>query len=168
MFARASVWKVCAVGLFRRSRRPMTLFESRTELWRQVGLGGEVDREAASRARGSVVLIAILIVGVLILFSHRQTLFPTLGTPVRIATVAALLGLGWAFARQLGRGIAPQLFRRLEPGTAGTVGFLIRLGTVVAVAVLALRIAGLPPSTLAVGGALTPVILRLPGPPPPR
>jgi small conductance mechanosensitive channel len=161
MFGQASAGKACAVGLFRRSRRPMTLFESRTELWRQVGLGGEIDREAASRARGGVVVIAILIVGVLILFSHRQTLFPTLGTPVRIATVAALLGLGWAFARQLGRGIAPQLFRRLEPGTAGTVGFLIRLATVVAVAVLALRIAGLPPSTLAVGGAFTAVIVGL-------
>ena len=139
----------------------MNLFESRTELWRQVGLGGEIDRGQASRARGGMVLIGILIAGVLLLFSHRQSLFPTLGTPVRIATVVALLALGWAFARQLGRGVAPQLFRRLEPGTAGTVGFLIRLATVVVVGVVALRIAGLPPSTLAVGGAFTAVIVGL-------
>ncbi|HEX3669369.1 MAG TPA: mechanosensitive ion channel family protein, partial [Acidimicrobiia bacterium] len=139
----------------------MTLFESRTEQWRQVGLGGEIDRERASRARGSVVVIALLITAVLLVFSHRGSLFPTLGTPVRAATVIALLTLGWALARQLGRGIAPQLLRRLDPATAGTAGFLIRLGTVVAAAVVALRIAGLSPSTLAVGGAFTAVIVGL-------
>ena len=139
----------------------MTLFESRTEQWRQVGLGGEIDRERASRARGSVVVIALLITAALVVFSHRGSLFPTLGTPVRIATVIALLALGWALARQLGRGVAPQLLRRLDPATAGTAGFLIRLGTVVAAAVVALRIAGLPPSTLAVGGAFTAVIVGL-------
>jgi small conductance mechanosensitive channel len=139
----------------------MTLFESRTEQWRQVGLGGEIDRAAASRARGSVLVIAVLIAGVLVLFFNRGSLFPGLATPVRVATVVALLALGWALARQLGRGIAPQLLRRLDPATAGTAGFLIRLATVVAAAVAALRIAGLPPSTLAVGGAFTAVIVGL-------
>ncbi len=139
----------------------MTLFESRTEQWRQVGLGGEIDRARASRARGSVLVIAVLIAGVLLLFFNRGSLFPGLGTPVRVATVVALLALGWALARQLGRGLAPQLLRRLDPATAGTAGFLIRLATVVAASVAALRIAGLPPSTLAVGGAFTAVIVGL-------
>jgi small-conductance mechanosensitive channel len=139
----------------------MTLFESRTEQWRQVGLGGEIDRARASRARGSVLIIALLIAGVLVLFLNRGSLFPGLGTPVRAATVVALLALGWALARQLGRGIAPELLRRLDPATAGTAGFLIRLATVVAASVVALRIAGLPPSTLAVGGAFTAVIVGL-------
>ncbi len=139
----------------------MTLFESRTEQWRQVGLGGEIDRARASRARGSVLVITVLIAGVLVLFVNRGSLFPGLGTPVRVATVVALLALGWALARQLGRGLAPQLLRRLDPATAGTAGFLIRLGTVVAATVAALRIAGLPPSTLAVGGAFTAVIVGL-------
>ncbi len=149
------------MGFFRRSRRPMTLFESRTEQWRQVGLGGEIDRARASRARGTVLIIAFLIAGVLVLFFNRGSLFPGLGTPVRVATVVALLALGWALARQLGRGLAPQLLRRLDPATAGTAGFLIRLATVVAASVAALRIAGLPPSTLAVGGAFTAVIVGL-------
>lgn len=47
--------------------------------------------------------------------------------PIRIATVVALIILGWGFARDVGRALGPVLFRRLDPATAGTVGFLIRL-----------------------------------------
>src|SRR5262249_41177801 len=43
----------------------------------------------------------------------------------------------------------------------GTVGFLIRLVFLVAAAILALRVAGLDPRTLAVGGAITAVVLGL-------
>jgi small-conductance mechanosensitive channel len=139
----------------------MTLFESRTEQWRQVGLGAEIDRERAQRARGGVLLICALIAGVLFLFANRHTLFPDLGTPVRVATVVALLVLGWTLARQLARGIAPQLFRRLDPATAGTVGFLIRLATILLATAVGLRIAGLSPGALAVGGAFTAVIVGL-------
>src|SRR5699024_8448541 len=101
----------------RRFRRASTAFESRTELWRQVGLGGEVDRSEAKRARGTVVVLAALIAGVLIVFANRGALFPGLGTYVRIGTVAALVILGWWLARSLGRGLGPALFGRMEPGT---------------------------------------------------
>ena len=56
----------------RRARRPMTLFESRTEQWREVGLGSEIDRGRAQRARGGVVVICVLIAGVLFLFSNHS------------------------------------------------------------------------------------------------
>lgn len=141
-----------------KSRNP---FESRTEVWRQVGLGGEVDRAQAQRARGSFVVTAALIAAVLIAFSQRRTLFPGLGEEVRIATVILLVALGWALARALAQGLAPALFRRLDPATAGTVGFLLRLATVVVSMVVALRIAGVQPQTLAVGGAFTAVVLGL-------
>ena len=144
-----------------RSRKPRNPFESRTEVWRQVGLGSEIDRAQAQRARGGAVLIVVLIALVLIVFSRRRELFPGSGEPVRIATVAALVLLGWMLARSLGRGFAPALFRRLDPGTAGTVGFLIRLLTIVGMFVVALRIAGLDASALAVGGAFTAVVLGL-------
>jgi small-conductance mechanosensitive channel len=156
--------------MFRRDRerrlsaeriRSLSAFESRTEQWRQVGLGAEVDRAQAQRARGGALIFLALIAGVLVLFSQRQTLFPGLGTPVRVATVALLVVLGWGLARLLGQGIAPSLWRRLEPGTAGVVGFTIRLGTIVAMLVVALRIAGLTAGTLAAGGAFTAVILGL-------
>jgi small conductance mechanosensitive channel len=146
---------------FERFQRARTPFETRTDLWRQVGLGAEVDRRDAKRARGGVVVLAALIAGVLILFTNRGTLFPGLGTYVRVATVAALVILGWWMARSLGRGLAPALFRRMEPGTAGIVGFLIRLVTIVVVTVVALRIAGIHSSTLAVGGVFTAVIVGL-------
>jgi small conductance mechanosensitive channel len=75
--------------------------------------------------------------------------------------VFALVALGWQFARDLGRAAGPTLFRRLDPGTAGTVGFLVRFFTIVAAVIVALRIAGLDPRTLAVGGAFTAVVLGL-------
>jgi small conductance mechanosensitive channel len=145
----------------RKIPRPSSYFESRTEQWRQVGLGGEIDRAKAQRARGGVIVLLALIAGVLILFSHRQELFPGLNTQVRIATVAALVVLGSGLARYLGRGLAPQLFRRMDPGTAGIVGFLIRLFTIMLMLVVALRIAGLKADTLLAGGAFTAIIVGL-------
>jgi small-conductance mechanosensitive channel len=142
-------------------RRGRAFFESRTEQWRQVGLGAEVDRAEASRARGNFVLFALMVAGVLVAFAHRSTLFPGLGTQTRIATVVALVVLGWGLARSLGRGIAPMLVRRMDPATAGTAGFLVRLFTIAAMVIVALRIAGLNADTLAVGGAVTAVVLGL-------
>jgi small conductance mechanosensitive channel len=142
-------------------KRGRPFFESRTEQWREVGLGAEVDRAVASRARGNFVVIALMIAGVLIAFAHRGSLFPGLGTQTRIATVVALVVLGWGLARSLGRGIAPMLVRRMDPATAGTAGFLVRLLTIAAMVIVALRIAGLNADTLAVGGAFTAVVLGL-------
>ena len=141
--------------------RPRRAFESRTEVWREAGLGSEIDRAAARRGREGAVIALVLIGAVLFLFSERKELFPGYGLEVRIATVALLVILGWALARSLGRGMGPALYRRLEPGTAGTIGFLVRLLTIGLVVVIALRVAGLKPGTLAVGGAFTAVILGL-------
>ena len=49
--------------------------------------------------------------------------------PARIVTFLVLISLGWQFARDIGRALGPTLFRRMDPGTAGTVGFLLRLVT---------------------------------------
>jgi len=83
------------------------------------------------------------------------------GTPVDLVTVVVLLILGWAAARDVGRAFGPALFRRMDPAAAGTVGFVIRLVTIAAAAVVALSIAGVEPRTLALGGAATAVILGL-------
>ena len=82
-------------------------------------------------------------------------------TPVQIATTVVLIVLGWQIARDVGRALGPTLFRRLDPGTAGTVGFLIRLVFVGLAIIIALRVAGLDPRTLAVGGAFTAVIVGM-------
>jgi small-conductance mechanosensitive channel len=145
----------------RRIPTPPKAFETRTEQWREVGLGAEIDRRQAQRARGSVVLLLGLIAGVLVLFGQREHIVAGHGELVRIGCVAILVILGWALARALGRGLAPALFRRMEPATAGTVGFLIRLMTMAVVVGMALRVAGVRAETLAVGGAFTAVVVGL-------
>jgi small-conductance mechanosensitive channel len=116
--------------------------------------------ERAKRARTQIVLIVPLIAAVVVAYSHRRALFG-LDVPVRIACMLALVLLGWSFAMNLGRAVGPTLLRRLDPGTAGTVAFLIRLVTLIMSVTVALRLAGLRPETLAVGGAITAVILGL-------
>jgi small conductance mechanosensitive channel len=123
--------------------RTRTAFESRTQVWREVGLGSEIDPAVARRSKGGALVLLALIVGVLFCFSERKTLFPGYGLEVRIATVVLLVILGWGLARMLARGFAPSLNRRLEPGTAGTIGFLVRLVTILLMTIVALRIAGL-------------------------
>jgi small conductance mechanosensitive channel len=129
----------------------------------QAGVVRQVRTQAfarAKRARAHVALLLPLIAAVVVAYAYRDRLFG-LDLPIRIACVVALVILGWAFAMNLGRAIGPMLMTRLEPGTAGTVGFLIRLATLAITVLVALRLAGLKPETLAVGGAITAVILGL-------
>jgi small-conductance mechanosensitive channel len=114
----------------------------------------------ARRARAHVALLLPLITAVVLAYSYRDRVFG-LDVPVRIACAVALVILGWSFAMNLGRAIGPTLLRRLDAGTAGTVGFLVRLLTLLLGVLVALRLAGLRPETLAVGGAITAVILGL-------
>jgi small-conductance mechanosensitive channel len=130
--------------------------------WWEHGLARELSRRAAKRARIQLLVLAPLLAGVLLLYGYRRELFgPGWDTPVRFATVVALIILGWQLARDVGRSLGPLLLRRLEPATAGTVGFLIRLLTMLAAIVVALRVADLDPRTLALSGALGVVIVGL-------
>jgi small-conductance mechanosensitive channel len=138
------------------------IFETRSHAWEKVGLAMQVSQQRVRRARRQAAVIVPLLAGVIVAYVDRKQIFGGgLDTPVRAATVVALVVLGWAFARDVGRAAAPALYRRMDPATAGTVGFLIRLGTIVIMSVAALRIAGLDPRTLAVGGAFTAVVLGL-------
>jgi small conductance mechanosensitive channel len=117
-------------------------------------------RARARRARNHALLIVPLIAVVIVGYGERERLFG-MDLPVRIVAVVALVILGWALARNLGRAVGPTMLRRLDPGSAGTVGFLVRLVTLVFTVLVALRFAGLRPETLAVGGAITAVVLGL-------
>ncbi|KAA0274536.1 MAG: mechanosensitive ion channel family protein [Acidobacteria bacterium] len=151
--------------IYRRARdrrdSGMRAFESRTEVWREAGLGAEISRGDARKARREAIVLLVLIVGVIVVFTQRDELLPDAGRELRYITAAIIALLGWLLARTLSQSFAPALFRRMEPGTAGTVGFLIRLGTIAVVVIAALRIAGVKPETLAVGGAFTAVVLGL-------
>src|SRR3954468_20620411 len=136
------------------------MFETKSHSWQEVGLARQISAKAARKARRQAVVLIPLLVGVLLAYRYRTDLFGV-DMPIRIVTVVALLALGWTIARDVGRALGPVLFRRLDPGTAGTVGFLIRLATIGITLLVALNIAGLEPRTLAVGGAFTAVIFGL-------
>ncbi len=136
------------------------MFETKSHSWQEVGLARQINTKAARRARRQAAVLVPLLVGILVAYRYRTDLFGV-DLPIRFITVIALLILGWAIARDIGRALGPALFRRLDPGTAGTVGFLIRLATIGITLLVALNIAGLQPRTLAVGGAFTAVIFGL-------
>lgn len=159
-------------------RTPPKMFETRSQAWKEVGLLRQINPKVVKRARLEVLVLLPLFIGVVVLYDHRVSLFGTevaarahhpahkvleqgLEAPIRIATVLALVVLGWAIARDIGRGLGPPLFRRLDPATAGTVGFLIRLATILLALIVALRVAGIEAKELALGGAFTAVIFGL-------
>jgi small conductance mechanosensitive channel len=138
------------------------LFSTQSHSWREAGLARQLSRRAVKRARIQALVLVPVLVGILVVYGYRDDLFGgAYETPVQVATTVVLIVLGWQIARDVGRALAPTLFRRLDPGTAGTVGFLIRLVFVGLAIIVALRIAGLDPRTLAVGGAFTAVIAGL-------
>jgi small conductance mechanosensitive channel len=160
------------------------MFETRSQAWQEVGLLRQISPRVVKRARLEALVLLALFVGVVVLYNDRVSLLgnrvaathgphgvvitpahmaieQALDTPVTVVTVVALMILGWTIARDIGRGLGPALFRRLDPATAGTVGFLIRLVTVGLALLVALRVAGIEAKTLALGGAFTAVIFGL-------
>jgi len=137
-------------------------FTTHSHSWRDVGLARQLSRRAVKRARIQSLVLLPVLVAVLVVYGYRERIFGAeYDTPVRIVTFLVLISLGWQFARDIGRALGPTLFRRMDPGTAGTVGFLLRLVTMLAAVLIALRIAGLGPRTLALGGAFTAVVVGL-------
>jgi len=145
----------------RRPRLPKELFETRSHAWHSLGLGDELAPRFSKRQFGGLLLALLVIAGTLVVYSHRQEIAPGYGRWVRAGTVLILIVVGSAAVHWLVRGLSPRLYRRLDPATAGTTGFVIRLLAMITVVVLALRIAGVNASALAVGGAFTAVLLGL-------
>jgi small-conductance mechanosensitive channel len=165
-----------------------TMFETRTEAWNEAGLRLHVDARAVRQAQRRLivwlVLLAAVVIGHLIVANHFKLVSqyehakalaashdrPFHGTPPAdwhvpewVFTTIAVIGivvLGWLISRELSR-IAPALFKRMDPGTAGTVGFVIRLAVVSATVLGALVVAGISLPALAVGGAFTAVVIGL-------
>jgi small-conductance mechanosensitive channel len=135
---------------------------TRSHAWRDAGLARQLSRRAVKRARIQSLVLLPVLVGVLVVYSYRHQIFgASYDTPVRVVTFLVLISLGWQFARDVGKALGPTLFRRMDPGTAGTLGFLLRLVTMLVAVLIALRVAGLGPQTLALGGAFTAVVVGL-------
>ncbi len=144
------------------------MFETRSEAWEKVGLAVEANDRSVRKARRQALVLVPLFVAVILLHDNYESWFhvsakaqSSLHTVVTVGTVLALLAIGWALARDVGRAAGPTFFRRMDPATAGTVGFLIRLVTVVITVVWSLYIAGVSTSSLIAGSAFTAVVLGL-------
>ncbi|HET6866490.1 MAG TPA: mechanosensitive ion channel family protein [Solirubrobacteraceae bacterium] len=148
------------------------MFETHSDAWERVGLAVDVNKKSVQNARRRAVLEIALFIAVIVVFNNYEHWFHLLNskgedthtglvTAVKIATVLALLALGWAIARDIGRMAGPTFFRRMDPGTAGTVGFLIRLVTVGIVVLVVLGVAGVSAASIVAGSAFTAVILGL-------
>lgn len=145
----------------RRRRLPRDLFETRSHAWQSLGIEEELAPRFSKRMLVGLVVALLLIAATLIVYDHRHQIAPGYAEWIRVGTVAVLVVVGLVATHWLARGLSPPLYRRLDPATAGTVGFVVRLLAMTTVVVLALRIAGVNASTLAVGGAFTAVLLGL-------
>lgn len=145
----------------RRPKLPRELFETRSHTWQALGLGDELTPRFSKKALGGLVLALLTIAATLVVYSQRAKIAPGYGEWFRIGTVVILVLVGSAATHWLSKGLAPRMYRRLDPATAGTVGFIVRLLAMTVVVVLALRIAGVNAGALAVGGAFTAVVLGL-------
>ncbi len=148
------------------------MFETRSEAWEEAGLSIEVDEREVSRSQRQAVLFVALLIGVdvgyRILYGAPHHRWKILGkslrgfeTPITIVAVVAVVALGWGLAVAIGKFVGPTFMRRMDPATAGTFGFMIRLVTMAIALAVALSVAGVTLQTLAVGGAFTAVIVGL-------
>jgi len=142
------------------------MFETHSEAWERVGLAVDVNSKSVQNARRRVVLEIALFVAAIVVYDNYKKWFDVtpqggLETAIRIVTVVVLLALGWAIARDVGRIAGPTFFRRMDPGTAGTVGFIMRLVTVGIVVLVVLGVAGVSATSIVAGSAFTAVIIGL-------
>jgi small-conductance mechanosensitive channel len=151
----------------------------RLEAWREAGQ--ELTSGAVRRARAGALVLVALFVGVIVVYDHRGSLLgikqatyacgaqlagvcrrsTSATTAAQVVTVILLVILGWAIARELGRVFGPALRGRLDPATAGTVGFLLRLATLLVTVIVALRFAGVNTADIAIGASFTAVVFGL-------
>lgn len=152
------------------------MFETRSEAWAAVGLEVEIDRHEAQRSARRLPFEVLALIAVIWGDSWARqhikdlraetpahphgTTWVVGQTPVTILAVILVLVLGWLISRDLAK-VAPALFRRMDPSTAGTVEFLIRLLAVGATVLAALAVGGISLQALAVGGAFTAVVIGL-------
>ncbi len=142
------------------------MFDTRSDAWEKVGLAMQTSQRAVTRARREIVALLPLLIAVLVVYGARTSILGAhtatkYELPIRIGTIIALLILGWAIARDIGKIAAPTFFRRMDPAMAGTVGFVVRLFTLGITILLAFYVAGADPATLVAGSAFTAVIFGL-------
>lgn len=137
------------------------ILDTKSHQWQEAGLSRQLSDRQARRARFEVAFLVPALAAVLAMYALREHVIDAGEVPVRLATAAFVLVLGALLARALGRAFGPRMFRRLDPGAAGTVGFVIRLVLLLAAVFAALRIGGVDPRAFIPAAAAAAVLLGL-------
>ncbi len=151
----------------RKTRTLDRMFETRSEAWAAVGLDVEVNRHAVRHAARRLPFELLGLIAVIVGRNWALEAIKTnhvnhrvLDAVVKVLAVILVLVFGWLISRDLAKA-SPALFKRMDPATAGTVEFLIRLLAVAATILGALAVGGISLQALAVGGAFTAIVAGL-------
>lgn len=136
------------------------MLDTKSHAWEEVGLARKLSAQQARRARIETVVLLPLLAGVIGLYVYRDDLLGV-DAPVRYGAAVLVLILGAFFAGALGRAFGPLMFRRMDPGSAGTAAFLIRLVMLLAATFTALRIGGVDPRAFVPAAAAAAVLFGL-------
>ncbi|HET9124169.1 MAG TPA: mechanosensitive ion channel family protein [Solirubrobacteraceae bacterium] len=153
------------------------MFETRSDAWEAAGLSVGFNERVVQRSRRQAVVLLPLFIAILVFWgrhwailgqisyvhhnlSHlkHHTAWPTV---LLVATMLSLVIVGWKLAGALGKLAGPTFLRRMDPATAGTVGFIVRILVVVVILLAVLSVAGTSIKALAVGGGFTAVVVGL-------
>jgi len=153
------------------------MFETRSDAWEAAGLSVGFNERVVTRARRQALVLLPLFIAILVFWGHhwgilghisyvhhhlhhlkKHTAWPTV---LLIATILSLIVVGWKLAGALGKLAGPTFLRRMDPATAGTVGFVVRILVVVIIVLAVLSVAGTSLKALAVGGGFTAVVVGL-------
>ena len=155
------------------------MFETRSEAWAAVGLEAQINRQEAQRSLRRLPIELLMLVAVIWGESEarnhftaverhlsRPSRYPPVShwfiseTPITIVAVILVLALGWMISRDLAK-VAPAIFRRMDPATAGTVEFGIRFIAVAVTMLASLAVGGISLQAIAVGGGFAAVVMGL-------
>src|SRR5579862_1197384 len=142
---------------------------------REVGETLGITPGGLRRARTQLLVFVPLFAGAIVLWEYRYGIFGLPhcqpdkcphGTPagayvLQVLVALTLVGTGWQIARDLGRVLGSLIARWADPGTAGTAGFVIRLVALVVSLIVALRIAEVSVTAIAIGASFSAVVVGL-------
>jgi small conductance mechanosensitive channel len=153
------------------------MFETRSDAWEAAGLSVGFNEGVVRRARRESIVLVPLFIAILVFWGHHWEILGHISyvhhhlahlrhhtgwpTVLLIATLLALIVVGWKLAGDLGKLAGPTFLRRMDPATAGTVGFVVRIVVVIIILFALLSVAGTSIKTLAVGGGFTAVVVGL-------
>lgn len=137
------------------------ILDTKSHQWQEAGLARKLSDRQARRARVEVAILVPLLAVVVAVYVLRDGVTEAAEAPLRLLSAALVLVLGALLARALGRVFGPSMVRRLDPGAAGTAGFVVKLALLLVALFAALRMGGVDPRAFIPAAAAAAVLLAL-------